>query len=376
MEGKSRVTLQLTTSITNSSEKTAGKKLKPLALDRLSNLLVRLREAWVFPLILILAQSSSDNTVFAVERLKIASSTVNIFTTPLWLAKEKGFFFKHGLEVEQVYIASGTMAVQTLLGGDVQVVVGGGSAAVNAKLKGASVKIIGGMVNYYPGTFFVTPDIRGPKDLRGKKIAVSRIGSSSHTATVMLLRKFGLEEGKDYGVVQFLGATQNRLIALEKGIIQGTTLNAPESIRAKNAGMKVLSSPEEMKELGIALPHIAMVVTEKYLHEFRPVIKSFLKAYLEGVREGHSDKEATMQVLSKHTRITDPQVLSASYDENYPLIDKEGKATEEAIEVVLRDLGRKDHQALTAKPSRFLDLSLLEELSREGFIKAIWSKTK
>lgn len=112
MEGKSRVTLQLTTSITNSSEKTAGKKLKPLALDRLSNLLVRLREAWVFPLILILAQSSSDNTVFAVERLKIASSTVNIFTTPLWLAKEKGFFFKHGLEVEQVYIASGTMAVK------------------------------------------------------------------------------------------------------------------------------------------------------------------------------------------------------------------------------------------------------------------------
>ncbi len=302
----------------------------------------------------------------ALERLKVAHSALNLLTTPLWLAKEKGFFLKHGVDVETVYIPSGTLGIQALLSGDIQVALADGSSVVNARLRGAPVLIILGAVNFYPNALFTTQAIKEPRSLRGKKIAVTRVGSSSYAATVMALRKIGLEEGKDYTILQ-LGSTQNRLAALTQGAIQGTTLSAPESIMARKAGMKVLISAAEMKRLGVSIQHQAIDITEKVLHESRPLIKDFLKGYLEGVREVYRSKEETMNVLSKYTRINDPEVLSASYDEDYEAIDKEGTLAEAGIQVILNELGKTDPRALKASPDQFFDPSLMQELNREGF---------
>lgn len=311
----------------------------------------------------------------ALERLKVAHSALNLLTTPLWLAKERGFYLRHGLEVETIYIPSGTLGIQSLLSGDIKIAVADGSSVVNARLRGAPVTIILGAVNYYPNAFFTTPDIEEPKDLRGKKIAVTRVGSSSYTATVMLLRKLGLEEGRDYTILQ-LGSTQNRLAALTQGAIQGTTLSAPESIMARNAGMKILIPASGMKKLGVTIQHQAVDVTERALHESRPALKAFLMGYLEGVREVYRSKEAAMDILSKYARITDPKVLSASYDENYEAIDKDGTLVEGGIQVILNEVGKRDPKALKAKPNQFFDPSLLQELSREGFFKALWLESK
>ncbi|TAK07812.1 hypothetical protein EPO44_03550, partial [bacterium] len=156
----------------------------------------------VFSLLLLISLSLRVNSLLGAEKLLVVHSALNLFTTPLWLAKERGFFLKHGLDVETIYIPSGTMGMQALLGGESKIVAADGSSAVNARLRGAPVKIILGMVNFYPNPFFCTPDIKSPADLKGKKIAVTRIGSSSYTATVMLLKKLGLEEGRDYTILQ------------------------------------------------------------------------------------------------------------------------------------------------------------------------------
>jgi hypothetical protein len=111
-------------------------------------------------------------------------------------------------------------------------------------------------------------------------------------------------------------------------MIQGTTLSAPESIMAKNAGMKVLIPVNEMKRVGVTIQHQAIAAPDRALRESRSATKAFLMAYLAGVREVYRSKEATMQSLGKYTRISDPQVLSASYDESYEAIEKEGTLNE------------------------------------------------
>jgi NitT/TauT family transport system substrate-binding protein len=331
------------------------------------------RNASMCLLIWLLGFSWQSEAVVAAEKLLVVHSALNMFTAPLWVAKEKGYFNKHGLDVETIYIPSGTMGMQALLGGETKVLAADGSSVVNARLRGAPVKIILGMVNFYPNPFFSTPEIKSPADLKGKKIAVTRIGSSSYTATVMLLKKLGLEESKDYTILQ-LGSTQNRLAALTKGMIQGTTLSAPESVIAKNAGMKVLISGAEMGKLGVTIQHQSANVMESSLHgDFRATLKSYAKAYLEGVRQLYRSKEETMEVLKKYTRVADPQVLSASYDESYQAIEKEGSLTEAGIQVQLAELAKTDPRARSARPGDFLDASIINELSKEGFIKALWS---
>jgi NitT/TauT family transport system substrate-binding protein len=308
----------------------------------------------------------------AAEKMLIVHSALNLLTSPLWMAKEKGYFSKYGLDIETVYIPSGTLGMQALLGGEAKIIVADGSSAINARLRGAPVKIFLGMVNFYPNPFFSTPDIKTPADLKGKKVAVTRIGSSSHTATVMLLKKLGLDE-KDYTIMQ-LGSTQNRLTALTKGLIQATTLSAPESVIARNAGMKVLIPPNEVMKLGVTFQHQCGDVMESTLKNDRATVKAFAKGYLEGVRETYRSKEESMKVLSKYTRISDPQVLSATYDEAYQAIEKEGSPTESGIQVMLNEIAKTDPQARQARAADFADNTIIGELAREGFLKTLWAK--
>jgi ABC-type nitrate/sulfonate/bicarbonate transport system substrate-binding protein len=310
---------------------------------------------------------------FAAEPLLVVNSALNMLTVPLWVAKEKGYFHKYGLDVDTIYIPSGTMGMQALLAGETKILAADGSSVVNARLRGAPVKIFIGMVNFYPNPFFSSPDIKSYADLKGKKIAVTRIGSSSYTATVMLMRKLGLEEGRDYTMLQ-LGSTQNRLAALTKGMIQGTTLSAPESVIARKAGMKVLISGTELAKLGITIQHQCADVMESSLHgDFRPKLKAFAMGYLEGVREVYRSKEYTTTILKKYTRVTDPEVLSASYDEAYQAIDKDGALTEAGIQAQLNDLAKTDPRAKNARPSDFFDASIINELNKDGFVKALWA---
>lgn len=321
----------------------------------------------------VLSPGRASRSVLAAERFTVANSALNIFGTPIWLAKEKAIFLKYGLDVESIYIPSGTQAMQALLSGDVKAAVAAGTAAVNSRLQGAPIKIIAGVANYYTSSFFSAPDIREPRDLRGKKVAITRFGSSSHFATVILLKKFGLEEGKDYTILQ-LGSTQNRLIALTKGMIQGTTLSGVEAVMAGKAGMNVLITVSDMRRRGIAFQHNGLVVTDLVLQKSKPLLKAFLKAYLEGVREVYRDKDGTMRVLGKYTRVADREVLSATYDEGYEGIEREGALIEEGIQVILTELGKADPRAAKAQPGQFLDPSFIEELAKEGFIKALWSR--
>jgi NitT/TauT family transport system substrate-binding protein len=325
-------------------------------------------------LLSLLNLMSPPSSLLAMEKLLIVHSALNMLTAPLWMAKEKGFYRNHGLDVETIYIPSGTLGMQSLLGGETKILAADGSSVVNARLRGAPVKIFLGMVNFYPNPFFASPEIKSAADLRGKKIAVTRIGSSSYTATVMLMKKLGLEESRDYTILQ-LGSTQNRLAALTKGMIQGTTLSAPESVIAKNAGMKILIPGHEMAKLGVTIQHQSANVMESSLHgDFRNTLKQFAKGYLEGVRQIYRSKEETMEVLKKYTRVTDSQVLSASYDESYQAIDKEGSLVEAGVQTLLAEQAKTDPKARTAKASDFLDPSIINELNKEGFIKALWAK--
>jgi len=113
-------------------------------------------------------------TILAADTLLVVNSALNMLTAPLWVAEERGYFHKYGLDVDTIYIPSGTLGMQALLSGETKILAADGSSVVNARLRGAPVKIFIGMVNFYPNPFFSSPEIKSYADLRGKKIAVTR----------------------------------------------------------------------------------------------------------------------------------------------------------------------------------------------------------
>ena len=114
---------------------------------------------------------------------------------------------------------------------------------------------------------------------------------------------------------------------------------------------------------------------ESSLHnEFRATLKQYAKGYLEGVRQVYRNKEETLSILRKYTRISDPPVLSASYDESIDAIEKQGTLIEAGVQVLISEQAKTDPKARTAKPADFLDGSIISELNKEGFIKQLWAK--
>ena len=84
-------------------------------------------------MLLLFLNVTFASPLWAVDKMLIVHSALNMFTAPLWMAKDHGFFGKYGLEVETIYIPSGTLGMQSLLGGETKILAADGSSVVNAR---------------------------------------------------------------------------------------------------------------------------------------------------------------------------------------------------------------------------------------------------
>ena len=124
-----------------------------------------------------------------LKKIRLGYSTVGPAGTGLWMAKEIGAFEKYGIDADLVFISSGPVVVQALLGGDLQ----GGFAATNAViaavLGGAPLVSILSLINRPYYRLWVQPEIIRIEEIRGKTLGVSRFGSVNDNMTRILLRK-------------------------------------------------------------------------------------------------------------------------------------------------------------------------------------------
>src|ERR1700687_2574844 len=125
--------------------------------------------------------------------LKVAYDGYSMTTAPMNYAVQKGIFKKYGLDVTIVYVDAGTTLSQAVVGGSVNIAQNGYSPAVAAAVQGADVVFIGSISDQLPFQLVVKSNIKTAADLKGKKIAISRIGASTDVAATYVLRHLGLK---------------------------------------------------------------------------------------------------------------------------------------------------------------------------------------
>src|SRR4051812_43357801 len=69
---------------------------------------------------------------------------------PLYVAQDAGIFRKHGFTLEMVFIAGGSLSTQALIGKSLDLLETGGPPFLSAYMRGARLKIIGGVTNILP----------------------------------------------------------------------------------------------------------------------------------------------------------------------------------------------------------------------------------
>jgi NitT/TauT family transport system substrate-binding protein len=296
-----------------------------------------------------------------LKRIKIGYPAVSYNQVHIWVAKDSGLFKKQGLDVEVIFFRGGQIATQALVAGDPPIVNIG--TVVQAALQGHDVALIASSESAYNYSVVARPGVAKIEQLKGKRLGVSGFGSASHNAALILFKKFNLEPNKDVSVV-VAGPTMERLAAVDAGRIDATILTPSEMPRARKQG---LVEVYDMLDLGIEVQGNGFATSRSFIRSNREIALSALKGYVEALFYIPRNREETRRITAKYMRTTDPEVLDATYDWFVKRVSKKPYPTLKGIQYLLDEVASKLPNAKNAKPEQFVDLSLLQQLEREGF---------
>lgn len=296
-----------------------------------------------------------------LKKIKIGYPAISYNQIHIWVAKDAGLFRKHGLDAEVIFFRGGQLATQALVAGDPPIVNIG--TVVQAGLQGHDVSLIASSESAYAYTVVARPAVTKVEQLKGKRIGVSGFGSASHNAVLILLRKFNLEPNKDVAVV-IAGATTERLGAIEAGRVDATVLTPSEIPRARKQG---LVEVYDMLDMGVEVQGNGFATTRSFIRNQRETTLDALKAYVESLYYIPSHREETLRITGKYMRTSDPDVLNASYNWFVKHVPKKPYPTLKGIQFLLDQFASRMPQAKNAKPEQFVDLSLLQQLEKEGY---------
>jgi NitT/TauT family transport system substrate-binding protein len=277
---------------------------------------------------------------------------------PLWVAKDKKLFEKHGVDVEVTYIRG--VAIEAMLAGEVHFVRASPPAVVRSTLRGADLAIIANTINVAVFSMMTKPEIRKPENLKGKKIGVTNLGDSPDLVLSLLLERWGLQRNKDVTILGIRGGMPELLISVAKGFVDGGMISAPSNLRGIKMGLRELV---DAADYGIPYVNSPLSTRRAFIKSNRDTVLRILRAYYEAVQETRNDKNSALKILAKYVRVDDPEILAEvyrSYGQNH--LQKSISVDIEGVKGLLKGLGS---EAAGANPSSFVDASLVLELEKD-----------
>lgn len=261
------------------------------------------RARWVLILISVLL---SGAPVQAQDTVRIAVSVRNVVLMPFYFAKDKGYFEKEGLRAEIIQMRS-NLQVAGVASGELDFMSGVGTA-VDAARKGAPLKVLA--VLYRAPLFSLVGGaaIRSPKELEGKKVGVSRIGSESHNAAVWMLSQNGVDVRK----VTFIqtGSTIVSMIGLQQRSLDASVLSPPFTGEMVVKGFKILARTGDVTES----PFNGMVTSRERLRQRPERIRKALRALLGSYRQIKQDRAGSIDYIRSSFTVSE-RIAENSYDE-------------------------------------------------------------
>ena len=283
-------------------------------------------------------------------------------TSYFWVAHRSGAFEKYGLRIRPVYLRGGITGVQALLAKDVLIEMQGASAVVSAWAQGAKeLRYIGAVGNKLDYILVAGPSFRTAADLKGKRVAVSQIGSSSDFVARYALRQVGLNPEKDVSIVA-VGAAGERWVALNAGQIQATIVQPPFTLLARKAGLPILV---DLAKVDFEYTISGVVTTASFIRSDPDTVMNFMRGLADGMdfyRDEHN-KEKVLQFLGQYFRSNATEELDETRRAYSQVTPGLPFITVKAIENVIAN--DRNLAPMGLKADELLDLSFLQRLQQE-----------
>ena len=244
-----------------------------------------------------------------LKKIHVGVPSVSVANIIIYVTKEARLYEKYGLDAEVIAINGSGIASKALIGGNLDIVPVATPTVIAADLAGSDMVVLAHTMPGVVHALMVKPEIKRVEDLKGKKIAVSSLGSLTDFLVRAIAKKKGLNPDRDLTLIQ-TGSDSDRIVALKSGVVDGAAMSHPGYGRAKKMGFTMLW--DSAKELDY--PWMEITTRRANIKADRETIMNYMKAHLEGIARFKKDRDFGIEVIKKTLRIDDDELINESYD--------------------------------------------------------------
>lgn len=328
-------------------------------------MMLRTPVAFVVPVVVTLLFSTRGRA----EEVTICYPTRSGASWPMFLAREGGYYQKYGLDVTVVFGVH-PACVAMLVSGEAQMANYGLEPSMLASSKDGSLVAVGSSLNKGMFALLGGKSVASARDLKGKRVGISRIGDTPYHYTVSLLRKFDLDP-RDVEWLPVGTDVNGRAAALAAGRVDATLLTPPSYFKLEEAGFKVLARLAQYDDIFVSTVYLF----QKSQVQANPTLpERIIKAHAEAIKRFYEDKAFAVEAYVAYDR-QDPAEIGKVYD-----LYLQGDAFERVPYVLAGAVQSTIDQAdpaIAAQLKGFdfattIDRSTVDRLVREGFFETLF----
>lgn len=287
-----------------------------------------------------------------------------------WVTKEGGYFTRNGVDVHLEYLSGSPTAAAVLVSGRVDFVQMAGPAVVAADARGAHLVMVMGFVTQPAFVVVTVPEIQTPEQLRGKTIAVVKVGSSDDFMLREALTHWGMRPDADVKITG-VGSVAAQLAALSKHLVDGAVFDPPNDVVAVRAGARVLV---RVADLGVPYQAAGLVTSREYIRAHADIVAKVVRAMIEGVHRIKTDRIFAEEVMAKYLKSSDPVIVNAAYNSYAPVFSMIPVPSKAGLQEIANEYLSTGQVTSPLDVTPMLDTSFVDALQRSGFIQRLYSR--
>lgn len=304
----------------------------------------------------------------------LSSSVTSESMAAVWVARDRGLFKKHGLDMQFILMPRNPLAIAALLAGEIDAAIIGPGHLVNAGLSGAELIGVANFFQKLDYRLVSRPEIKRIEDLRGKRLAISGPGSTSHLVALLALQGLNVEPARSQ--ITFLtipGTEMNRRLALESASVEATTIRGSVGDLYGNKGYSVLYN---FKATGVTLPQNALVTSRRIAATRPQVIEAYLKTMVEAIAMtvDPANKDLVTRLIATNLRLTNPHDAEESYAAVVNSYERVPQPNLEGMKRLQKLMAQLNPKVAEVRVENLIDNSFLSKLESSGYIQSVYKK--
>ena len=329
---------------------------------------------WIlFCLISVLVNGPALSIVLAQDKVIVSYGGFNETVGPMWVAADKGFFKKYGLDVSMLQVRNGQVSLTALMSGDVQAFWTAVSSVLSGVSGGAKIGCVGAPFNRIARELIVRKEIETLAGLREKIIGVQSIGGGFWLQTMIVLDRLGVDPDKNGLKLRVIGDEPTILQALLASNIDGAVITYASAAVAKRAGLRSLANTTDFR---VPYQGATLCTRSDRITNSPDLMMRLVKGMVEGVAFIHDprNKRDVMAVLKKNLRLSTDEDAERAFNSLRMVSSLDVAPDPEAWKNIQRLVAKPNPKVAQVDINQIINGSFVKTLEENGFLPELRKK--